>query len=89
MDGFLIMPSIRTGEQVRAWLRQHGKTVQSFAHEHALSPWICYRLIDGRLVGNYGEAHRAAVLLGMKEGVIPGIDAGGADTGQPVAGTAP
>ena len=36
----------------------------------ALAPQYVYDLLNGRTNGARGESHRAAVLLGLKEGVI-------------------
>ncbi|WP_407316404.1 DNA-binding protein [Pseudomonas sp. nanlin1] len=63
------MPAIRTAAQAKAWLDQQGKSVQQFAREHGVDPATTYQLLSGRKKGKRGEAHRIAVLLGMKLGV--------------------
>lgn len=65
------MPKLRTPAQAKEWLSKQGKSVQDFAREHGLSPAICYQVLAGTKKGRRGEAHRAAVLLGIKEGVVP------------------
>ncbi|SEI62234.1 DNA-binding protein [Pseudomonas sp. NFR16] len=74
------MPGIRTAAQAKAWLDQQGKSVQEFARENKVDPATTYQILSGRKKGRRGEAHKVAVLLGMKIGVIPskvvtGIDA--------------
>jgi gp16 family phage-associated protein len=64
------MPGIRTAAQAKAWLEHQGKSVQAFAREHGVDPATTYQVLAGRKKGRRGEAHKVAVLLGMKEGVI-------------------
>lgn len=66
------MPGIRTAAQAKAWLEHQGKSVQAFAREHGVDPATTYQVLSGRKKGRRGEAHKVAVLLGMKDGVIPG-----------------
>ncbi|WP_426198997.1 DNA-binding protein [Pseudomonas sp. DC3200b2] len=66
------MHGIRTAAQARAWLDRQGKSVQQFAREHNVDPATTYQVLSGRKKGRRGEAHKVAVLLGMKDGVIPG-----------------
>lgn len=48
-------------------LRNQGKTIKSFADEHKL-PYAAVRdVLAGRVHGNFGESHKAAVALGLKE----------------------
>lgn len=56
--------------QVLAQFYARGETVRGWARRHGLSPWIVYKVLQGRLAGRRGEAHRAAVLLGLKQGVL-------------------
>ncbi|MFL1562006.1 DNA-binding protein [Pseudomonas sp. O64] len=64
------MPGIRTAAQAKAWLDHQGKSVQAFAREHGVDPATTYQVLVGRKKGRRGEAHKVAVLLGMKEGII-------------------
>lgn len=64
------MPATRTPKQAKEWLAQQGKTVQEFARENGLDPFTCYQVLSGVKKGQRGESHRAAVLLGIKEGVV-------------------
>ncbi|GAB7530176.1 DNA-binding protein [Pseudomonas sp. 3A(2025)] len=65
------MPVIRTPAQAKAWLDQQGKSVQQFARENSVDPATTYQVLAGRKKGRRGEAHKVAVLLGIKVGVIP------------------
>ena len=65
------MPGIRTAAQAKAWLEQQGKSVQEFARENSIDPATTYQVLAGRKKGKRGEAHKVAVLLGMKIGSIP------------------
>lgn len=56
--------------QARELLNRQGLTVADFARMHDLNPHIVYRVLAGTLKGRNGEAHKAAVLLRMKKGVI-------------------
>jgi gp16 family phage-associated protein len=68
------MPGIRTAAQAKAWLEQQGKSVQEFARENNVDPATTYQILSGRKKGRRGEAHRVAVLLGMKIGVAVAAD---------------
>ena len=70
------MTGIRTAAQAKAWLEHQGKSVQEFAREHGVDPATTYQVLAGRKQGKRGEAHKVAVLLGMKDGIIPSRDAG-------------
>lgn len=65
------MPAIRTAAQAKAWLDQQGKSVQQFARENNVDPATTYQVLSGRKKGRRGEAHKVAVLLGMKIGILP------------------
>ena len=65
------MAGIRTAAQAKAWLEHQGKSVQEFAREHGVDPATTYQVLAGRKKGKRGEAHKVAVLLGMKDGIIP------------------
>jgi len=61
-------------DQAREALSQRGITISEFCRAHDLNRNMVYDLLAGRKKGNFGEAHRAAVLLGIKEGVIDDHD---------------
>lgn len=63
-------PSLRSISEVRAELYRRGQTVRGLAAELGVSERILHELLRGRLRGLRGQAHRAAVLLGLKEGEV-------------------
>ena len=65
------MTGIRTAAQAKAWLEHQGKSVQEFAREHGIDPATTYQVLAGRKKGKRGEAHKVAVLRGMKDGISP------------------
>lgn len=64
------MHSPLTPEQARAALDREGKSIAEFSRQHGLNRNLVSDLLNGRKKGRRGEAHRAAVLLGIKEGVV-------------------
>lgn len=64
----------RTPAEARAHLESQGISVASFARTHGLPYGTLYQVLTGEKKGRRGEAHRAAVLLGIKAGEI--IEAG-------------
>lgn len=65
------MQHLLTPEQARQALDHQGKSIADFAREHSLDEATVYQLLAGRKKGRRGEAHRAACLLGIKQGNIP------------------
>ncbi|AGZ37595.1 hypothetical protein PVLB_24080 [Pseudomonas sp. VLB120] len=45
-------------------------SIAQFSRIHGLNKNLVSDLLNGRIKGLRGEAHRAAVLLGIKDGVI-------------------
>ncbi|MFC3939185.1 DNA-binding protein [Pseudomonas gingeri NCPPB 3146 = LMG 5327] len=64
------MPATVTPEQARAELDRKGVSIAEFSRTHELNKNLVSDLLNGRIKGRRGEAHRAAVLLGIKDGVI-------------------
>lgn len=64
------MPVPVTPEQARAVLDRKGMSIAEFCRIHSLNKNLVSDLLNGRRKGRRGEAHRAAVLLGIKDGVI-------------------
>ena len=56
-----------TPAQVKAKLNKEGKTLRQFCEEKEINYRIAQALLTGVSRGKYGEAHRAAVALGLKE----------------------
>lgn len=64
------MPAPLTPEQARAALDRKGVSIAEFCRKYELNRNLVSDLLNGRKKGRRGEAHRAAVLLGIKDGVI-------------------
>lgn len=68
------MPNAYPTEQVcreaRERLAHQGITAKDWATQHELNPSTVYAVLNGQKKCLRGEAHRAAVLLGIKDGVI-------------------
>lgn len=54
----------------REGIRRRGITVREWSRQHGLSEKVVHGVLIGKLAGEYGAAHKAAVLLGIKDGVI-------------------
>ncbi|MCC5882499.1 MAG: DNA-binding protein [Halomonas sp.] len=63
-----------TREQAREALDKRGITIAEFCRAHDLNANLVSDLLAGRKKGRRGEAHRAAVLLGIKDGVIDDVE---------------
>ena len=61
---------LRTPEEVRRELERKGIPIAVWARANGLPPRPVYDVLAGRNAGRYGVAHKAAVLLGLKEGEI-------------------
>lgn len=68
------MPALLTREQAKAELNRRGISIAEFSRAHDLNPNMVSDLLAGRKKGLRGESHRAAVLLGIKEGVIDDVE---------------
>jgi gp16 family phage-associated protein len=64
------MPATLTHEQAREALDRKGMSIAEFCRIHSLNKNLVSDLLNSRKKGRRGEAHRAAVLLGIKDGVI-------------------
>jgi gp16 family phage-associated protein len=64
------MANTTTPKAIREGLSRLGKTHADLAAEIGVKPSIVRGLLYGTLKGRTGEAHKAAVLLGLKDGVI-------------------
>lgn len=61
---------LRTPDQALADLSRRGTSIAGFARKHGLKYMTVWQVLHGQKKGLRGEAHRAAVLLGLKDGVI-------------------
>lgn len=57
-----------TPDQAREKLDRVGMSIAEFCRKHDLNKSLVSDLLNGRKKGRRGEAHRAAVLLGIKNG---------------------
>lgn len=57
--------------QARERLDQRGISLAEFSRINDLNPNLVSDLLAGRKKGLRGESHRAAVLLGIKQGFLP------------------
>lgn len=57
-------------QQAREALDKRGQSAKDFAEQNNLNPSTVYAVLSGQSRCRRGEAHRAAVLLGIKDGVI-------------------
>ena len=58
----------KTPAEARQGFIERGETIQEWSRKNNFAPCIVYELLRGKLKGNFGETHRAAVLLGLKKG---------------------
>lgn len=72
---------IRTPAEALADLDRRGVSIAAFARDHDLSYMTVYQVLHGKKKGLRGEAHRAAVLLRLKEGVIE-VEQGDSEDGS-------
>lgn len=61
---------LRTVAEVRADFSRRGLTIREWSRRNGISDQIVREVLRGRFQGKYGAAHKAAVLLGLKEGVV-------------------
>ena len=51
-------------------LNQEGITAEAWAREHGESAWTVRKVLSGTRACRFGAAHRVAVKLGIKDGVV-------------------
>lgn len=56
-----------TAEQVKAKLRQRGVTIKAWAEKNGFPAASVRAVLNGHNQGNYGQSHKIAVALGLKE----------------------
>ena len=61
---------LKTPEEIREEIARQGISIAEWAERHGLKPRPVYDVLSKRNKGCFGEAHRAAVLLGLKDGTI-------------------
>lgn len=65
-------PSEQACSDARDRLSKLGLTAKEWAEQNDFTPSTVYAVLNGQKKCLRGEAHRAAVLLGIKEGVVTG-----------------
>lgn len=58
--------TLRTPSEARRWFIDHGISITEWARSRGFSREVVYALLAGRTRGTRGEAHHAAVALGLK-----------------------
>jgi gp16 family phage-associated protein len=58
---------LRTVDEARAWLDRHGVSVSEWARAHGFPPTVVFAVLSGRTRGRWGQAHRVAVALRIKQ----------------------
>jgi gp16 family phage-associated protein len=61
---------LKTCALAREHLNSQGLSIAEFARTHQLPYGIVYQVLTGKKKGRRGAAHKAAVLLGIKRGVV-------------------
>lgn len=61
------LPRFKSPEACAAYLRAHGVNVSELARTHNLPRLVLVDLLRGKRKGHRGQAHRAAILLGLKD----------------------
>lgn len=57
-------------QEARERLERQGISVKDWAEQHGLTSSTVYAVLNGQKKCLRGKSHRAAVLLGIKEGVV-------------------
>lgn len=71
---------------VRDRLSRLGKTAADVARELEVSPIVVRGILDGKFKGARGDAHKVAVALGLKKGIVVADDMSIAEALKAVAG---
>lgn len=61
---------LKTPAEVRAEFARTGQSISAWARANGVQVNTVYAILDGKKKGLRGEAHKVAVLLGIKNGVI-------------------
>lgn len=61
---------MKTIAEVKEDMRRRGETAAAWSRENGVSTDTVRGVLCGRIKGRNGEAHKVAVLLGIKEGEI-------------------
>ncbi len=61
---------LKTPAEARDEFRRVGKSIVSWARDNKVSPGTVYQVLGGYKKCERGDAHKVAVLLGIKDGEI-------------------
>lgn len=61
---------LKSAEEVRSEFDRAGISIGSWAKQNGFKRERVYSVLDGRNKAKYGDAHKIAVALGLKSGVI-------------------
>jgi len=61
----------KTIQQVKEEFSRKGISLSSWAKENGVSKNLVYQVLKGKRQCRFGQSHKIAVLLGIKEGAIP------------------
>lgn len=61
---------LKTAKEIKAEMEAKGINLSDWARRHDLDPRVVLDVLSGRRKGRNGEAHKAAVLLGLKDGIV-------------------
>lgn len=64
------MPNVEKLKEARERLSRIGRTASDVARELGVSKQVVLGVLDGRFKGTRGDAHKVAVALGLKDGLI-------------------
>jgi gp16 family phage-associated protein len=64
-------PPHQARTDARRRLYRLGLSVKDWAERNDLSPSLVYAVLNGQMKCLRGQSHRAAVLLGIKDGELP------------------
>ncbi|MDP2008217.1 MAG: DNA-binding protein [Rubrivivax sp.] len=63
---------LKTPAQARAEFVRRGQSIAAWSRQHGLTPSLVYEILSGQSHRRClrGQSHRAAVLLGIKDGTL-------------------
>lgn len=59
-------PYPSTPKLTKQWFKRHGICISEWCRSHQLAQHTVTDLLRGKSKGNHGNAHKAAILLGLK-----------------------
>lgn len=63
----LKIPRFNDAQKCAHWLRANGVNLSELARQHGLPRQVLVDLLRGKRKGHRGQAHEAAILLGLKD----------------------